>query len=215
MPLPKSQPLNSGFAVTNPDGTPTDYFIRLLQQRGISSGDAIALLEQRIEDLRIDDLANVDLTTVLPVDSDLLGYDATAGKWKAAIVATVAEILAGTDAKKTVTANRMYGAVAEVAVADGATITLDGNAGTSFSFTLGGNRTLANPINMKSGQTGLIIVTQDATGSRTLTYGTNWKFPGGAAGNILSTAANTVDVISYFVRGDGTILVALSKAFAS
>ena len=88
----------------------------------------------------------------------------------------------------------------------------DFNTGLNFSLTKAVNGTLANPTNAKSGQSGLIFVTQDATGSRTLAYGTNWKFAGGAP--TLSTAAGAIDLISYYVRASGAIAATLSKALA-
>jgi hypothetical protein len=82
---------------------------------------------------------------------------------------------------------------------DGATITPDFDAGQNFSVTLAGNRTLANPTNIDAGQTGSIFITQDGTGSRTLSFGSYWDFPGGTAPT-LSTAAASVDRIDYIVR---------------
>jgi hypothetical protein len=81
---------------------------------------------------------------------------------------------------------------------DGATITPDFDANQNFSVTLGGNRTLANPSNIDAGQTGSIFVVQDGTGSRTLSFGSYWKFAGGTAPT-LSTAAGAVDRIDYIV----------------
>lgn len=85
------------------------------------------------------------------------------------------------------------------ALTDGATITPNFALANNFSVTLAGNRTLANPSNLVAGQSGVIVVTQDATGSRTLSYGTNWKFPGGTAPT-LTTAANSVDILAYYVE---------------
>jgi hypothetical protein len=85
------------------------------------------------------------------------------------------------------------------ALTDGATITADLAVANNFSVTLGGNRTLANPSNQTAGQSGTIVITQDGTGSRTLAYGSNWKFPGGTAPT-LTTAASSVDVIAYYVE---------------
>ena len=82
---------------------------------------------------------------------------------------------------------------------DGATITPDFSVTNNYSVTLAGNRTLANPTNITAGQSGSIFVSQDATGSRTLAYGTNWDFAGGTAPT-LSTAASSVDRIDYVVR---------------
>jgi len=106
----------------------------------------------------------------------------------------------------------MFTAAAPTALTSGATITPDGNTGFNFSLTLGTNATLANPSNFKVGQSGIIAITQDATGSRTLAYGSNWKFPGGSP--VLSTAASAVDVLSYYVAASGVILCNLSKAYS-
>jgi hypothetical protein len=84
------------------------------------------------------------------------------------------------------------------ALTDAATITPDLNASNNFSVSLGGNRTLANPSNITAGQSGSIFITQDGTGSRTLAYGTNFKFVAGTAPT-LSTAAASVDRIDYVV----------------
>ena len=85
------------------------------------------------------------------------------------------------------------------ALTDGATITPDFSASNNFSVTLGGNRTLANPTNIVAGQSGVIFVLQDATGSRTLSYGSYWDFPGGNPPT-LTTTASAVDLIAYVVR---------------
>lgn len=85
------------------------------------------------------------------------------------------------------------------ALTDGATITPDFAAANNFSVTLGGNRTLANPTNLTAGQSGIITITQDGTGSRTLAYGSYWKFAGGTAPT-LTTTASAVDVLAYYVE---------------
>tara|TARA_B100000405_G_scaffold301233_1_gene262224 strand:- start:710 stop:1237 length:528 start_codon:yes stop_codon:yes gene_type:complete len=84
------------------------------------------------------------------------------------------------------------------ALTDGATITPDFAAGNNYSVTLGGNRTLANPTNLTAGQSGVIMVSQDSSGSRTLAFGNYWKFAGGTAPT-LTTTASAVDVIAFFV----------------
>jgi hypothetical protein len=97
-----------------------------------------------------------------------------------------------------------------VTLTDGATITPDFAAGNHFTVTLGGNRTLANPTNLTAGQSGVIYVIQNGTGSRTLAYGSNWDFAGGTAPT-LSTAANAVDVLAYAVRSNSSIAATLIK----
>lgn len=94
------------------------------------------------------------------------------------------------------------------ALTDGSTITPNFNNANNFSVTLGGNRTLANPTNLTAGQSGVIVVTQDGTGSRTLAYGSNWKFPGGTAPTLTTTAA-AVDVLAYYVESASRITARL------
>ena len=84
--------------------------------------------------------------------------------------------------------------VTSVALTDGATINTDAALSNKFRVTLGGNRTLANPTNLADGQPAQWRVIQDATGSRTLAYGSAFKWPGGTAPT-LTTAANAVDLI--------------------
>jgi len=86
-------------------------------------------------------------------------------------------------------------------LSDGANISWDASANQVCEVTLAGNRTLDNPTNMVDGGTYILFVKQDATGSRTLSYGANYLWPSGAAPT-LSTGANAVDIL-YFVS-DGT-----------
>lgn len=97
-----------------------------------------------------------------------------------------------------------------VALTDAVTVAMNMDDGNNYAVTLAGNRTLGNPTNQVGGQGGSIFITQDATGSRTLAYANNWKFPGGTAPT-LSTAANAVDRLDYVVRSNGVIHATLSK----
>lgn len=90
-------------------------------------------------------------------------------------------------------------AVEIATLTDAATITPDFGANQNFTVTLADNRTLANPTNPVVGQTGSIFLVQDGTGSRTLSFGTQYDFSGGTAPT-LSTAAAAVDRIDYIVR---------------
>lgn len=94
------------------------------------------------------------------------------------------------------------------ALTDGATITPNFALANNFSVTLGGNRTLANPSNLTAGQSGVIVITQDGTGSRTLAYGSQWKFSNGTAPT-LTTTASAVDVLAYFVESSSRITARL------
>ena len=93
-----------------------------------------------------------------------------------------------------------------VALTDGATIAVDLSLGNNFTVTLAGNRTLGAPTNVTAGQSGVIVVTQDGTGSRTLAYNSVYKFAGGTAPT-LTTTASAVDVLAYYVESSTRITV--------
>ena len=90
---------------------------------------------------------------------------------------------------------------------DGATITpvFGGTAGNNnFTVTLAGNRVIANPVQPTVGQSGVMYIVQDSTGSRTLSWGNTWRFQGNTAPT-LSTSANSVDMLVYAVRTTANI----------
>ena len=112
---------------------------------------------------------------------------------------TVTVLSPNTDTDLTIT---LPGVVTELT--DGATITPDFLTNSTFTVTLGGNRTMANPTNLIPGQTGSIFIVQDGTGSRTLAWGSYWNFINGTAPT-LSTNASSVDRVDYVVRTAGSI----------
>jgi len=78
-------------------------------------------------------------------------------------------------------------------------IILNFGAGNNFEVTLtSGTQTLASPANASGGQTGTIIVRQDNTGSRLLTYSGAWSFQSNTAPT-LTTTASGVDLLAYYV----------------
>ena len=84
---------------------------------------------------------------------------------------------------------------------DGATIIWDVDQKPVAFLVLGGSRFIANPANMVAGLMYRLTIFQDATGGRTLSWGSAYKFPGGSAPT-LSTAANAVDELWF--TSDGT-----------
>jgi hypothetical protein len=76
--------------------------------------------------------------------------------------------------------------------------------------------TLANPsTTLVAGQSGMIEIHQSATGSDTIgTWGSDYQYVGGTSTITLSTAANAVDYLSYYVNNaaTGIVLGALEKA---
>jgi hypothetical protein len=83
----------------------------------------------------------------------------------------------------------------------GTTTTWDQTKGATAAVTLTGNATLSIT-NEVAGMYGLIRVTQDATGSRTLTLpGSSKVINGGGGAVALTTTAGATDVLSYFYDG--------------
>ena len=102
------------------------------------------------------------------------------------------------------------GAAANVtALSDGSTITIDMATACHHSVTLGGNRTFAAPSNQVVGQAGSIFITQDGTGSRTASFNSAFKFVGGTAPTLTTTAA-AVDRIDYIILSSNVIHCAVS-----
>ena len=83
---------------------------------------------------------------------------------------------------------------------DGATINWDASANQVTSVTLGGNRTFAAPTNMVDGGAYVLIVVQDGTGSRTITWNSVFKWVGGTAPS-LTTANGSRDQFVFVSNG--------------
>lgn len=87
----------------------------------------------------------------------------------------------------------------QTATGDGTT-TIDWKLGNKFKFTFGAfNETFtftapSNPCNL------MLMLVQDTTGSRTATWPATVRWAGGSAPT-LSTAANAIDIVSFFYDG--------------
>ena len=89
--------------------------------------------------------------------------------------------------------------MAQQTLTDGAAITWDFNSGANAKVTLAGARTLVIS-NMEAGDTGLILVKQDAAGSRTLILPGSSSIVGGGS-YTASPAANATDVLGVYFDG--------------
>ena len=85
----------------------------------------------------------------------------------------------------------------------GGTTTLDMNTADNWIITMGGNTAISNS-NSKAGQSGTIWLVQDGTGSRTAAWNSAFKWAGGTAPT-LTTTASAVDRIDYIVKAAGEI----------
>lgn len=99
--------------------------------------------------------------------------------------------------------------VMPVGLTDGATINTDASLSNSFKVTIAGNRTLANPTNLTDGMVLNWVIRQDGTGTRTLAYGSKFKWVGGTA-PVVTATAGAVSFISAFYDAGNDILIASS-----
>ena len=86
-----------------------------------------------------------------------------------------------------------------------ANTTLDFSTGNNFSLTLTDSIVLSNPTGVTTGQSGIILISQDGSGSRTCGFGSHWDFPSSTAPT-LSTGADALDALTYFVRSSTSIV---------
>ena len=91
-------------------------------------------------------------------------------------------------------------AFAESTLTDGATINWDASTQDVCKVTLAGNRTMAAPTNSTTGQFISILVIQDGTGSRTLTWNAVFEFKDDTAPT-LTTTASKGDVFVFRYNG--------------
>jgi len=99
----------------------------------------------------------------------------------------------------------------------GSTYTIDLSTANIFDLTLTSNVTfsVSNPPSSGIGMGATIIIRQDATGSRRVTFPNSFKWTDGVNANTyMSTGANKIDVISIFTVDGGTVYLA-SQAMAN
>lgn len=99
--------------------------------------------------------------------------------------------------------------VAEATLTDGATINWNLETQQVAKVTLGGNRTLAAPTNQQAGAFCALMIIQDGTGSRTLSFNSAYKFNAGTAPT-LTTTASAKDLLVF--RSDGTNLYEVGRS---
>ena len=99
----------------------------------------------------------------------------------------------------------------ESTLTDQATITWDASTQDVCKVTLGGNRTMAAPTNNTTGQFISILVIQDGTGSRTLTWNAVFEFASDTAPT-LTTTASLGDVFVFRYNGSKWLEVGRNQA---
>lgn len=104
--------------------------------------------------------------------------------------------------------NRAHNFAATALTITSGTIPWDLSQNQVATLTVTTNSTMNTPTNPQAGATYILITTQGAGGSNTLSFSTAYKFPGGSA-PILSTGASQVDVLSFV--SNGTVLYGVSS----
>lgn len=134
------------------------------------------------------DGTNVWVVFAEAADSDALGgidaqYWARTGR-------TAAEVTAVTYLSN-VFVNKVRNSAPWATVTEGPTTTIDSRDGNHQILTLTGNRTMAAPTNVADGQAIILLVKQDGTGGRTLTWNSVFRFAGGSSPVLTSIAARS------------------------
>jgi len=162
-----------------------------------------------------------DVNTVLPPSiarlDKFLVFDATTGSVGVSNV-TISQVEVLVEelglTETTVNVFTKNQSVLPVILTPGVTVNTDAALSNNFTLTAAQNFTLANPTNLTDGMILNFRIKQDATGGRVVTWGSKFKFPGGTAG-VLSTTANAVDFMSCYYDGPSdTLDCVLNKAFA-
>ena len=99
----------------------------------------------------------------------------------------------------------------ESTLTDGSTVSWDVSTEDVAKVTLGGNRTLAAPTNGTTGQFISLLIIQDGTGSRTLTWNAVFEFKDDTAPT-LTTTASKGDVFVFRYNGSKWLEVGRNTA---
>ena len=99
----------------------------------------------------------------------------------------------------------------ESTLTDGSTVSWEASTQDVCKLTLGGNRTMAAPTNNTTGQFISILVIQDGTGSRTLTWNAVFEFASDTAPT-LTTTANLGDIFVFRYNGSKWLEVGRNQA---
>ena len=160
----------------------------LIEETSIVSGDMLAIANTTTRKINIDTIRDGLATTSA---NTFTGTQAITGDVN----------ITGNQTVNDISLKQGYSPI--YTLTDAVTITPDFDNGSIQKVTLGGDRTIANPSNLNDGATYILMLIQDGTGSRTITWGANYKFSS-AIVPILTTTASKTDIISFI--SDGTYL---------
>lgn len=116
------------------------------------------------------------------------------------VLGTTAITTTGTNTQVILTARKEDFQVTSGALVDAAPTTWDLRNISLATWTIGGARTLSAPTNLRPGEF-YLIVTQDGTGSRTITWNSVYKWPNDVPPKLKTTATTGVDVFRFICDG--------------
>lgn len=176
----------------------------LVQQSGTGSPTLVTLSDNELlgkNGSAIVGYSATDIRTLINVEDGADVTDATNVASAGALMTSnnLSDVASAATARDNISAQKK---AARQTLTDGATVNWDASSGNIAILTLGGNRTIAAPTNLYD-DTYILILKQDVTGGRTVTWNAIFKWSEGTAPT-LSTDANAVDIISFVY--DGTYL---------
>ena len=139
--------------------------------------------------------------------ADITDGAVTYPKMAASALATTTEFNEDT-ADKLLPVSTVWNAADYVTIGYSPNVALDLNTGSNFSITQTGDITIANPTNAKPGQSGVIALTQDSTGNRTVSFGSYFKFPNGEP-PIIDGDPGRVNMVLYTVFSSSFIITSV------
>ena len=142
-------------------------------------------------------------------DTKQVRFDAagvTTGNTRVLTVPDADATIAGLSLAQEFTATQNFDATT---LTDAASISWDASANQVTSVTLAGDRTFAAPTNMVDGGVYVLTIVQDATGTRVPSFNAVFKFAGGTAPTLTTTAAAR-DILVF--NSDGTNMYEIGRS---
>ena len=195
--------------VTSASNNPSGCTLAASNQSGV--GDVVFLFNGAANPVNVyppsGHFLDEELNTpqLLPVNRTQMYACLGAGKWYSFLPNISSGVFS--DIPTVFTRSQIFG---RVNLTDAASITWNLQTQQVARVVLAGNRALANPSNKSDGGFYVLVVKQDATGSRTLSYGSDYYFSGGLPA--LSTAPNSVDILTFFCM-DNLMYGSATQAF--
>jgi len=153
--------------------------------------------ESQISDLDHDavKLQGRNVASTVPTDGQSLVWSSGSSNWAPSTISGGSGGISDTDS---VEWKKQQYFDSTSLTASGTTVAWDLETKQFTSLTLAGNYTLSNPTNAPASGRGnyILVVKQDGTGGRTLSFSSKYKFSDGNAPT-LSTGSNAVDLITF------------------